>query len=426
MLNKIYTSILASLIAVAFANNIKAQELEDTIPSAIAKIQSDLELLKRIKISGYIQPQFQWADSVGIASYAGGNFGSSTDKRFMLRRGRIKIAYETLYTQFVFQIDATEKGIAIKDLYGKFTEPWLGAFSITAGIMNRPFGYEIGYSSSLRESPERGRMSQIIFPGERDLGAMLTFQMPKTSRFNFLKIDAGLYNGTGSTAVDFDKQKDFISHIAINKSTVSEKISYGLGLSYYNGGWRQGRKNVYTMGLDTLNQTTFQLNSDTVNYGQIAKRQYYGADAQLNFDFPFGVTTLRAEYIQGQQPSSSSSTTSASTQPSGDTYLRNFNGAYFYFLQNIFRTKHQIIVKYDWYDPNTKVKGDEIGVSGTKLSAGDIKYTTLGLGWVYHWDSNVKITAYYDMVSNETSKNLSGYVTDIKDNVFTLRVQYKF
>ena len=61
-----------------------------------------------------------------------------------------------------------------------------------------------------------------------------------------------------------------------------------------------------------------------------------------------------------------------------------------------------------------------------KTTAADIKYTTLGLGLAYRWDSNIKLTAYYDMVTNETSSNLSGYTQDLKDNVFTLRMQYKF
>ena len=85
-----------------------------------------------------------------------------------------------------------------------------------------------------------------------------------------------------------------------------------------------------------------------------------------------------------------------------------------------------MLLKYDWYDPNTDVSSDEIGKSKTKLNKTDLKYTTIGLGWVYRWDTNIKITAYYDMVTNETSKNLSGFTKDLKDNVFTLRMQYKF
>ena len=423
---------------VLLLGKIQAQETPqnplDTLTNSVNKIKDDLDVLKRIQVSGYLQPQFQIADSNAISTFAGGNFNANTDKRFMMRRGRVKVTYTTLLTQYVFQIDASEKGFAIKDIYAKFTEPWLKALSFTVGNMNRPFGFEIGYSSSLRESPERGRMSQIIFPGERDLGAMITFQMPKTSKLNFLKIEGGMYNGSGSGAVDFDFQKDFIGRIRIDKTTKSEKVSYGLGASYYSGGYRQGRKNVYAISTDSLGVTGFLLDNDTLNYGSIAKRSYMGVDFQLNIEWIAGLTTIRAEYINGQQPGTSSTTTSPAAQPTVDNYIRNFNGAYIYFLQNIWTTKNQLIFKYDWYDPNTDVEGDAIGKSVTapsgktfaKTGKQDIMYTTIGIGWAYRWDTNVKITAYYDMVTNETSVNQSGFTKDLKDNVFTLRVQYKF
>lgn len=433
--------LLKTLVLLLLMNSsviIKAQETEvnpiDTLTSTVIKIKDDLDVLKRIKISGYLQPQFQASDSNGAASYAGGNFNANTDKRFMLRRARVKIAYEMPLSQYVFQIDATEKGFAIKDMYAKFTEPWMKTVSLTIGCMNRPFGYEIGYSSSMRESPERGRMSQIVLPNERDLGAMLTFQMPKTSRFNFLKIEAGMFNGTSSGAVDFDYKKDFIGRIRIDKSTKSEKINYGLGFSYYNGGYRQGSTKVLSVAGDSLGALGYQLNKDTLNYGAIARRNYIGADFQFNIESPIGITTLRGEYIQGKQPGTSSTSASPTVQPTTETYIRNFNGAYFYFLQNILTTKFQLIAKYDWYDPNTEVAGNQIsetvvsstGKTMSKTGKQDIKYTTIGLGIAYRWDANVKITAYYDMVKNETSENLTGYKKDLKDNVFTLRVQYKF
>jgi hypothetical protein len=168
--------------------------------------------------------------------------------------------------------------------------------------------------------------------------------------------------------------------------------------------------------------------------GAIAGRSYGGADIQLSYDFPFGLTTLRAEYIAGVQPGTSSALTSLSATPTTDNYKRNFNGAYFYFLQNLGQSKHQLVVKYDWFDPNTDVAGDEIGKTPlafkgdtyVKTGKADLKYSTLGLGWTYRWDSNVKIVAYYDMVTNETSENVAKVTKDLSDNVFTLRIQYKF
>ncbi len=426
--------------AIAFAaisgNKAIAQEEAlsplDTLANSVQKLQNDLDVLKRVQISGYMQPQFQKADTAGASSFAGGNFNPYTDNRFLLRRARLKATYTTELSQYVFQIDLTDAGAVVKDMYAKFTEPWMKAVSLTAGIMNRPFGFEIPYSSSMRESPERGRMSQTIFPGERDLGAMLTFQMPKTSKWNFIKAEAGMFNGTGSTAKDFDSKKDFIGNIGINRTTKSEKINYAARLSYYSGGFRQDSTAVYSMGTDSLGTSAFVKQTATV--GSIAKRQYIGFDAQVNMDWKPGITTFRVEYIQGDQGGAASTTASPAASLGGFLYNRKFNGAYIYLLQNIGQSKHQFVFKYDWYDPNTEVKGDEIGTTLKALpgqsmkttNATDIKYSTIGLGWVYHWDNNIKITAYYDMVSNETSTHLSGWGSDKKDNVFTLRLQYKF
>ena len=65
-------------------------------------------------------------------------------------------------------------------------------------------------------------------------------------------------------------------------------------------------------------------------------------------------------------------------------------------------------------------------MTGKAFNATDIRYDTWGFGLAYRWDDNIKITAYYDIVKNEKSKNLSGYQKDLKDNLFTLRIQAKF
>lgn len=434
--------LLLVFLTVPFAVRISAQVAEsakpDTVYPILEKLQSDVSLLSRLKISGYIQTQFQKADTAGIESFAGGNFPAGIDNRFAVRRGRFKLTYDYAFSQYVLQVDVTEKGVGIKDAYVSFTDPWLNAFAITAGVFERPFGYEISLSSGSRESPERSRMFQTLFPGERDLGAKLTFQPPKTSRFNFLKIDAGLFNGIGPNALDFDRYKDFIGHVIINKASKNEKAKIGLGLSYYNGGWKQGTKYNYSMSdiaLSSGNVMAFAVDSTSSPAGTKLRREYFGADAQLSFDFPFGLTQLRGEYIQGRQPGVAASSSSPTAQP-GDAYLRNFNGGYFYWIQNIMQSRFQTIVKYDFYDPNTHVAGNDIGVkiSGKDKATGaaDIRYSTLGLGLIFKWNSQVKITAYYDLVTNETSNalpnpsTLKDLANDRHDNVFTLRVQYKF
>src|SRR5438477_5454063 len=76
-----------------------------------------LRRFENLQFSGYIQPQFQLADTEGAKSYDGGDFSTFSRTRFMLRRARIKVDYllktEDNYPKalFTFQIDATERGV---------------------------------------------------------------------------------------------------------------------------------------------------------------------------------------------------------------------------------------------------------------------------------------------------------------------------
>ena len=187
----------------------------------------------------------------------------------------------------------TERGLRVVEAYASITEQKYYWATLTAGVFNRPFGYEIEYTSNMREAPERGRMSGNLFPNERDLGAKLTLQGPKTGIWNWLKLDVALVTGEGSpdanTGIsDFDSHKDLISHLTVNRSTRNEDIKYGFGVSYYNGGVIynvDSIKNVATYILkdDSAGVKTFHV--DSVAPNTFAPRTYYGIDGQLQKDF---------------------------------------------------------------------------------------------------------------------------------------------
>jgi phosphate-selective porin len=72
------------------------------------------------------------------------------------------------------------------------------------------------------------------------------------------------------------------------------------------------------------------------------------------------------------------------------------------------------------------VAGNDIGKAGSGLTATDLSYSELGLGYVNYFNDNIKFMFFYNLVQNETSKNLFGYGKDLKDNVLTLRMQVRF
>jgi len=434
-----FSLVLATIKGFAQETSVSS-EAADTLNNKIENVQSELNLIKRLKITGYIQAQWQLADTAGaVTPYSGGAFPIATNNRFAIRRGRIKFTYENELSHYVLQIDATEKGVVLKDAYMAIKDPWFQFATLTAGVFNRPFGYEITYSSSTRETPERARIFQNLFPGERDLGAMITLQPKKGTKYDWIKLDAAIVTGNGLNS-EFDTKKDFIGHLYFTKANKAETVKFGGGISYYNGGVFQGTKYIYTPG-EVIDVTQPGLVDSTAsNKTAFAKRQYLGFDGQLSFQSPIGFTTIRAEYITGQQPAAKivNASVSAGTIINYDTYIRNVSGGYIYLIQGIGQTRNQLVLKYDWLDPNTKVSGTEIVAKSsagniTGLGIADIKYTTLGIGWNYRFNSQVKFTAYYEIVKNEKTglspvglNRTLNTSKDLKDNVLTLRVQYKF
>jgi phosphate-selective porin len=431
-MNKKLTYIFALATLLTLTTVVKAQETTenplDTLTRSVVNLLDEVEKLKRLKITGYVQPQYQYIDSAGAPSFAGGDFVNGNSKyfsRFMMRRGRFKFTYTYENVELCLNTDATEKGLAMRETYLKITDPWKNMFSLTMGLLQVQFGYEVTQSSSVRETPERARYNQTLFPTERDLGAFGSIVLPKSSPLYGLKCDLAVMNGVGGVNPEFDSNKDFTGRLQYSKTTRNEKISWAVGASGYYGGYRIGSVKDYNFTTLANGDKGFEFASDTANYNRLAQRIYYGADAQASFEWFPGITTLRAEYITGENPGTASSNKSPSTLPTSQIYHRKFDGAYFYYIQNVGRTKFQVVAKYDWFDPNIKIAGNDIGKTGTNTSLGDIRFDTYGVGVTYRFNTHVKLVLYYDIVKNEKTQ-VKAYTGDIKDNVFTCRMQFRY
>src|SRR5258708_5858916 len=96
--------LMVSMLVMATSGNLLAQDTKtitnDSIQKSLASLKKDLDLLKKLKINGWIQAQLQFADSSGQQSYDGGNFAPNSDKRFMIRRGRFKFTYANQLSEY--------------------------------------------------------------------------------------------------------------------------------------------------------------------------------------------------------------------------------------------------------------------------------------------------------------------------------------
>ena len=337
----------------------------DSLTEAFTEAKNTLDGLSRMRFSGYVQPQFV-SDERSEDALTGPAATRNRDQ-FSVRRARVKFTYQFASTsRFVFQPDFGTNGTpTLKDAYVEYTEPWTTwRNTLTAGQFNWPFGFEIMYSSSNREMPERSTVVRTLFPNERDRGAMLS-GFGFGDRFNYR---IALVNGTGTTQTfDFNSDKDIVGRVGGTFGPLD------LGASIY-----QGTELVSLSGLTA---------------GREFDRNRAGIEFQWVTPLPgFGV---RGEYIFGEQPPLPNAPATATSS--------DVDGWYFYAIQNL-GVRHQLVVRVDEYDPNTDVDGNSL--------------LTVGGSYIFHWDANSKVMLAYEQPELENN--------DIDDNVFTLRYQYSF
>ena len=444
--------LLITCLFLLFGIMVWSQELTEMeeLDTRVWTLDNSVRLLQKLKVSGYIQTQYQYAQT----SADGNNFKLAKGQnayetaelkdfgRFGLRRGRFKFTYEDGITSGVVQIDVTEKGVddngrnvvMFKDIYLQVKDPWTGTNLLKAGIFDRTFGYEIAYSSSRRESPERARIFQTLFADERDLGVALTLQPAKSSPLNILKLEAGLFAGNGIRP-QISNRMDFIGHLTATQPIGDNALIAGGASIYWGGILQTGDPGIFVM----KNKTWVEESNQPENIGKYAKRTYIGFDMQYSLMTAAGLTQIRGEYIFGEhaQNAAGSWNYKFTGIQSGPVYLRKINGGYCMFTQDLGLSPLTVIVKYDWYNPNTEISGNDIGASSA-TTTNDI--TKSNIGWGIYWRINptLRLTAYYDIVRNETTNQLTdtkdetgkiiayGWDNKRKADVFTLRLQYRF
>ena len=464
------------------------------VEERITTAENDLAKLTKIKFSGYVQAQWQHFENPSLYP----------SNYFTIRRARFKLQYEPATgVALVIQPDFQPGNFVVKEAYARLNDRWLKTFSLWVGKFNRP-NYEVEYSSADLELLERSRLITSIYPGEYAIGAKLEVAPQKLP----LKFQLAVFNGNDNMTVkdasganinpdnkDFDNAKDIMARL-----TYAFRLGRWGGLTigahgYY--GWMKANDTVLLNGDYTKKKTL-------TSVGTNISKNWVGVEAQFYADI-LGGLTLKGEYITGINvypgyTSAATSSIASSTSLKNDTLFitntttkttliapaieKSFSGYYVYLIKNIGK-RNQFAARYDYYDPNTKLKGDQIGavdasskpiyqydmsssvtkngtpvISGNnsttavtktvinnKLASGaaDIAYGTLALGWTYFFDDNLKISLEYEFPVNEkvgvnskgignvtsgyTVNNVAGtldYSKKISQNALTIRIQAKF
>ena len=381
--------------------------LRDVIPVHEGKInaldervlvnEADLGKLNKIKISGYVQAQWESYGKDLVKA-------NDPDNTFYIRRARIKFMYEmTDGIKLVLQPDFSTGNLSLKDAYAVVNIPKIKDLTLWAGQFNRP-NYEVEYSSGQREVLERSRVIRAIYPGEREVGVKVEYigtEVPL--KFQLMAMNG---NFTGTQAKDVDSKKDLMGRVVYSVQLPEAGIGIDFGANGYLGGNR-AKTNEYI--LNTLGTT------DSAFAGHYLAKKWAGGEIQIFADV-LGGMSLKGEYMSGvnSTPSTIATTATRAAKLADPNKIKNFSGYYIYLVKNI-GPRNQLVGRYDFYDPNSKLAGDAAGK--------DLYYKTLTLAWQYYLNDNIRISLNYEMPKNETNATTP---TDLKDNTFGVRVQAKF
>jgi hypothetical protein len=110
-------------------------------------------------------------------------------------------------------------------------------------------------------------------------------------------------------------------------------------------------------------------------------------------------------------------------------------------VQDIYKTPLTVVLKYAAMNPNTEIDAKAI------KNKTDLPYNYIGYGLLVRCNANLRLMLYYDMFFNSTADNAfkpydtekpentkpaagknhyQDWTTNVKENVFTCRLQYKF
>lgn len=403
-------------------DSLKINSLAQSDEISKIKKQNNNSWFSHFKISGYLQTQWQLAQSKGAnAKFAGGNFNPESQSRLLLRRARIKVEYKRDYFSTAIAFNVSGNGLSLMEARSNFHLP-NEIFKLSVGVLYLPFSYYLDYSSSSRFEPEIPRVIRSLVPSDSFLGGEASFKGKKGTELNNLNLAVGAYSSNELNPSLYSRRK-IIGRLQYNKK-YDNGFQWGLMTSTLWGGVMNENNTSFTYHKGT----GYSSNSDVK--GTFNNTLLLDVGAKIGFKTIAGLTKLSGEYLWGNQPSGKDSNMSPKNEKIlttyGDIYNRKFEG-YYITLEHQFPIKNLfLLARYDVFDPNKEISANEIGLqAGT--GEGDVKFSTFGGGLAYEFcDRHFRITLYYEHIWNEKCANFNKFNKNILDNILTIRFQAKF
>jgi phosphate-selective porin len=345
------------ILNVLVQNNAITQDQADSLRSEAALKQQDADAKRKLfpvnagkafQLGGYTQARYQIDETAGKAD------------GFDIRRAYLNISgVLSPYWSYRFQADFAVAPKLI-DAYAEFKVN--DAFNFLIGQAVVPFSIDNITSNTRLDFIDRSQVTEaLVARGKdvignqngRDLGVQLGGSLFELNGLQLIEYKVALLNGSGINTTDKNDAKDVSARVVLHPVK-----GLGVGASWYDG------VGTHTSPVQNKgrNRLGFELNYETKNL------------------------SLRSEYIKGKD---------GSIEREG-----YYAQAGYYVLPQ----KLQLLAKYDVYDPN-------ISVSGNQSS-----WYIAGVNFLFN--PNVKLQINYT-IKDEESKS-------INNNLTSLQMQFTF
>ena len=313
-----------------------------------------------MRLSGYVQFRYTYFTEENRYS------------TFDIRRARLSLQGNILDPKIGYKLQVDFAGNPkILDATAAYTaHPY---FKITIGEFKIPFSNENLTSSAQLISINRSQVVEALVARSRDvigqqngrdIGAQVSGVVKGNKEFALIDYSFGIFNGAGiNTLADNNQAKDFSGRVVLQPIK-----GLTFGSSYYNG--------TGTWGV-----------IDTSGVSIIANRNRDRIGGEVSFVRPR--YALSGEYIRGEDDT---------TQKEG--FFVQLSG---YAIQD----RLQLLVKYDWYDPNADIPENAL--------------THYIFGINYYLNKNARIQAHYQAAQEE-----GGDETKLDNDIVAIMAQLQF
>ncbi|PCC68918.1 Phosphate-selective porin O and P [Nannocystis exedens] len=390
-----------------------------------------------VRVSGYIQSQYQWSQLSEDQIQQGG--ATLNQNRFMVRRGRLRVSGDWKWVAFDFELDgSTTRGpfVGVRQANASFV--WRNPdaarppyWMVTAGLTEAPFGHELRLGQREMMFMERSLGSLAFFPGPVDVGVRVRGGVAA------FRYDLAVMNGAplddragARNTTDPTRAPDYLGRFGFAARPGEHAVSGGVSLLYGTGFHRGSEATKNRLEWSDLNENGAIDTGELVAVpGQAAtpsvnfRRWAVGADFQVGLRSKAGWTQILAE---GTIASNLDRDLIVADPVVVGADLRELHG-YVAVIQELFG-RAVVGARYDYYDPNTDLLDRRRGEFVPRAAAIHTISPIAGALLPPNWIPGVRgrLVFQYDAVLDALGRDSRGVPADLKNDQFIVRLQGEF